>query len=76
MQSVNPFTGQIIKTYEEYNSDKVKTIIRQVDTTFHQWKLTSFEYRSTLLKNLQARLLEKKRGTRRYYGRRNGQSSS
>ena len=60
MKSINPFTCEVINDYTEYSSEEVKSIIRQVDTTFHQWKLTSFEHRSALLKNLQARLLEKK----------------
>jgi len=60
MESINPFSGELIKTYKEYTSEKVETIIGQVDTAFHQWKLTSFEHRSALMKNLQTKLLEKK----------------
>ncbi|MCX6238530.1 MAG: NAD-dependent succinate-semialdehyde dehydrogenase [Bacteroidia bacterium] len=60
MQSVNPFSGEIIKYYPEYTSKEVNTIINQVDAAFQQWKLTSFENRAVLMKNLQARLLAKK----------------
>lgn len=60
MQSINPFSGEIIKNYPEQTSEEVKTIIYQVDAAFQQWKLTGFEYRALLMKNLQTRLLEKK----------------
>src|SRR5664280_698093 len=60
MQSVNPFTGEVINSYEEHSSEEVKGIIRQVDTAFQGWKKSSFEERSLLMINLQARLLEQK----------------
>jgi succinate-semialdehyde dehydrogenase/glutarate-semialdehyde dehydrogenase len=60
MQSINPFSGETIKTYPEHTSEEVITIISQVDAAFKQWKLTGFEHRSFMMKNLQAKLLEKK----------------
>lgn len=60
MPSINPYSGQIIQEFPEYTSEQVKTIIYQVDAAFLQWKLTDFVYRSVLMKNLQAKLLEKK----------------
>jgi succinate-semialdehyde dehydrogenase/glutarate-semialdehyde dehydrogenase len=60
MQSVNPFSGEVIQDMPEYTSEEVNAIISQVDAAFQQWKLTGFEHRSILMKNLQARLLEKK----------------
>jgi succinate-semialdehyde dehydrogenase / glutarate-semialdehyde dehydrogenase len=60
MQSINPFTGQTIKEYREYSSSEVEEIITKVDSAFHSWKLTSFEQRAICMKNLQAKLLEKK----------------
>jgi len=60
MQSVNPFSGKIIQTYREYTAPEVKSIIQQVDAAYQQWKLTSFNFRSLLMKNLQAKLLEKR----------------
>jgi len=60
MQSINPFSGETINTYPEHTSDEVETIICQVDASFQQWKLISFEHRSVLMKNLQAKLLERK----------------
>jgi succinate-semialdehyde dehydrogenase/glutarate-semialdehyde dehydrogenase len=60
MQSINPHTGKVVGEYNEYTSAEVDEIIRKVDQAFHSWKLTSFEQRSVFMKNLQAKLLEKK----------------
>ncbi len=60
MQSINPYSGEAIKNYPEYTSEEVNSIIIQVDSAFQQWKLTTFEHRSNLMKNLQSQLLEKK----------------
>ena len=60
MKSVNPFTGEVIKIYPEYTSEEVTSIISQVDNAFQQWKLTGFEQRTKLMKNLQALLIERK----------------
>jgi succinate-semialdehyde dehydrogenase / glutarate-semialdehyde dehydrogenase len=60
MQSINPFTSQIIKEYREYTSAEVEEIICNVDQAFHTWKQTSFEQRSVYMRNLQAILLVKK----------------
>lgn len=60
MQSVNPYSGEVIRNYQEYSSAEVKGIIRQVDAAFQGWKQCRFEERSVLMINLQARLLEQK----------------
>ena len=60
MQSINPFTGQILREYSEYSSTEVEEIIFKVDHEFHSWKLTGFEERAVCMKNLQAKLLENK----------------
>ena len=60
MQSINPFTGQIIGEYREYSSDEVEKIIALVDHSFHSWRQTDFIQRAVCMKNLQAKLLEKK----------------
>ena len=58
MQSINPFTGEIIQSYREYSSDEANSIVVQVDTAFKKWQLTSFEQRTELMKNLQSGLLK------------------
>jgi len=60
MLSINPYSGEIIQSYPEYSSGEVDTILSQVDQAFQQWKLKSFEERSMLMRNLQAKLLAKK----------------
>jgi succinate-semialdehyde dehydrogenase/glutarate-semialdehyde dehydrogenase len=61
MQSINPFTGEIIQSYTDYTAQEVEAILMQVDTAFKKWKTTGFEYRATLMRNLQAKLLENKK---------------
>ena len=58
MQSVNPFTGDLIHTYREYTTGEVETIVKNVDTAYRQWKLTSFAQRAQLMRNLQSKLTE------------------
>src|SRR5665647_318035 len=60
MKSVNPFKGEVIKNYTEYTSEEVTSIISQVDKAFHHWKLTDFEQRAKLMKNLQSLLIERR----------------
>jgi succinate-semialdehyde dehydrogenase/glutarate-semialdehyde dehydrogenase len=58
MQSINPFTGEIIQTYREYSTPEINEIIEQVDTAYRQLKLTTFAHRASLMKNLQVKLQE------------------
>jgi len=60
MQSINPFTGEIVQTYREYSTPEVNAIVQQVDTAYRSWKQTTFERRSKLMKNLQAKLVGKR----------------
>jgi succinate-semialdehyde dehydrogenase/glutarate-semialdehyde dehydrogenase len=60
MQSINPFTGEIVQTYREQTTGEVDIIVQKVDIAYQSWKQTSFELRSKLMKNLQAKLVEKR----------------
>jgi succinate-semialdehyde dehydrogenase/glutarate-semialdehyde dehydrogenase len=60
MQSVNPFTSQVIAEYTQYSPAEVERIIFQVDQAFQSWKQTSFDQRAVCMKGLQAKLLERK----------------
>jgi NAD-dependent aldehyde dehydrogenases len=60
MQSINPYTGQVIQEYCEHTPEEVEQIIVEVNQAFHLWKKTSFEQRAVCMKNLQAKLLEKR----------------
>ena len=56
MQSVNPFSGEIVQTYREYTSGEVDSILQRVDAAYRAWKLTDFELRALRMRNLQAAL--------------------
>lgn len=60
MQSINPYTGKTVGEYNEYTPAEVEEIICNVDQAFHSWKLTGFNQRAICMKNLRAKLLEKK----------------
>jgi len=50
IQTINPATGKVEKTYDEYSSEKVKTIIEDCNSEFIGWKSTSFVARKLLMK--------------------------
>lgn len=60
MQSINPFTSQVICDYREHSTSEVEEIICKVDQAFHLWKMTSFGQRAICMKKLRSILLEKK----------------
>ena len=61
MQSVNPFSGEIISNFQRHTLEEVNQIINQVDEAFHQWKASEFEQRSQLMRNLEQKLIEQKK---------------
>lgn len=60
MQSINPYTSRVVAEYREYSSAETEEIITKVGLAFILWKQTSFQQRAVYMKNLQAKLLEKK----------------
>lgn len=56
IKSINPFTGEIIQSYDKYSEKGVEKIINSVDKTWHHWRSTSFMYRSQLMQNLSSLL--------------------
>ena len=60
MKSINPTTGQIVKTYETHSEKGVEKIVNAVDKTWRHWRSTSFMYRSRLMQNLSSLLKSKK----------------
>ncbi len=60
MQSVNPFTGQLVAEYTTHTEEQCKEIINSVDEAFHSWKTTSFEQRKQFMLNLKEQLLAQK----------------
>ncbi len=59
-QSINPFTGEVIGSYEEFSDKMVAEIIDKTHHSYQNWKQTDFEERSSLMHQLAERLLEKK----------------
>ncbi len=52
LQSINPASGELVKTYESHSPEGVEKIINSVDKTWHHWRSTSFMFRSQLMQNL------------------------
>jgi succinate-semialdehyde dehydrogenase/glutarate-semialdehyde dehydrogenase len=49
---VNPYTNQVLKSYEEYNDEKVSELVGQAFEEYQRWSKTSFSQRSELLKRV------------------------
>lgn len=49
MQSINPLTNQVIKTYEEHTDQQIQETIAKADDTYLTWKKTSFEEKARLM---------------------------
>lgn len=47
--SVNPYTGEIIKTYQNHSSREVKEILKAANDQFVEWRQTSFSERKKLI---------------------------
>jgi len=60
LKSVNPVTGETLKSYEIYSEKGVEKIINSVDKTWHQWRSTSFVHRAGRMQNLASLLKTKK----------------
>ncbi|MFQ6613971.1 MAG: NAD-dependent succinate-semialdehyde dehydrogenase [Fidelibacterota bacterium] len=56
MDVINPCTGELVRTYPEHTPEETEAIIQRVHETYREWKRTSFQERSGLMKNA-ARIL-------------------
>lgn len=52
MKSINPYTNQLIHTYEEYSEAEVDGIIRAVGLQWKSWRRTTFTQRAALMERL------------------------
>ncbi|MCD4701020.1 MAG: NAD-dependent succinate-semialdehyde dehydrogenase [Candidatus Aegiribacteria sp.] len=57
LQSINPFTGKVIRTWDGNSPDEVENIIEKADGAFRIWRDTDMDKRAERLRNL-AYLLE------------------
>ncbi|MGB3221993.1 MAG: NAD-dependent succinate-semialdehyde dehydrogenase [Desulforhopalus sp.] len=50
LKSINPFNGEILKTYPEMSAEEIDRAIAKADTMFREWRATSFKYRAGILR--------------------------
>lgn len=62
IQSTNPATNKIVKTFEEMTENAVEKAIVQSAATFEEWKKTSYAERAVILHKIAGLLREKKKG--------------
>lgn len=60
IDSINPFDGTIIKSYETHNTNEVKHIISSSHAAWQDWRFTSFPERANCLKKAALILRERK----------------
>lgn len=60
LKSINPYNGEIIKTFKEHSNKEIYKKITETNTAFLSWKESSFKERKTLMLNLAKILLIKK----------------
>lgn len=56
LKSINPYTGLVIKEFEEFSEEEVGKILNQSSEVFENWKNTTFEYRGSLMEKAAALL--------------------
>ncbi|MCE1197787.1 MAG: NAD-dependent succinate-semialdehyde dehydrogenase [Marinilabiliales bacterium] len=60
MQSICPFTGELLATHREITPSEVEAKILQADLAFQVWKQTSFSHRSQRMHRLREIILQKR----------------
>jgi succinate-semialdehyde dehydrogenase/glutarate-semialdehyde dehydrogenase len=51
LRSINPYTNEVIKEFEEFPDKKVENLLIQSGEAFEKWKRTKPEYRRSLMEN-------------------------
>ena len=57
LQSINPFTGKVIRSWDGNTPEEVDQIIEKADRAFRRWRNKGMDKRAEKLRNL-AHLLE------------------
>jgi succinate-semialdehyde dehydrogenase/glutarate-semialdehyde dehydrogenase len=60
IQSVNPVTGKLIKSYKEHSWEQIDKKIATTQTAWLKWQNSSFAERASLLKKTSALLIQRK----------------
>jgi len=50
LESLNPATGELLETFEEWSDTQVAETVEQVDLAWQSWRETTFADRATLMK--------------------------
>ncbi len=50
IQSINPATGQVMRSFAPHSDSEVDDILRKADAAFRAWRQTSFESRARLMR--------------------------
>ncbi len=50
LESINPATGELLETFEEWSQEKTAGVIDEVNRAWLAWRETSFSHRSKLMK--------------------------
>ncbi len=56
LKSINPYTNEIIREFEEFSEEALEKILSESAEAFVKWKKTGFEYRRTLMEKAAALL--------------------
>ncbi len=49
LQSINPTTGELFATYEEWPTEKAQDVVRKVHRDYVGWRRTGFDRRASLI---------------------------
>jgi succinate-semialdehyde dehydrogenase/glutarate-semialdehyde dehydrogenase len=60
IQTINPTTGKVEKTFIEHTNEEVLKMIDDAGSAFHKWRSINFNLRSQLIKNAAQILRERK----------------
>lgn len=60
IKSVNPYTGELLKSYPSLNEPEIREKLELSDQTYNNWKNTSFSERAELMANAGKQLLKEK----------------
>lgn len=60
IQTVNPFTNEVILSFDEMTHESVDMLIAQSVKTFNSWKQTSYQHRAEILHKVASFMSDKK----------------
>ncbi|WP_378186339.1 NAD-dependent succinate-semialdehyde dehydrogenase [Aquimarina sp. W85] len=60
IKSINPYTGELIKTYDAHSSQEASEILKNADQTFASWRTTPIKDRAKKMKQVAEILMDNK----------------